>query len=1474
MSGRPITNSSARDDLSAHRYMLTHPEGVAPLCEQYSNSDCKYFFSFLSSSSRAHTLGLYPDFFPWKKTREEDTLAIQNLQKGWNPVPTVTNEYTPARTAMLPIFKQRSSFYALSYFMLGAMDIKERRNRITSNSTFKPPPRVTLTEQKKEAWLRDLANPAVPLRRLSRTIPHGTRNRSLLEQCCTKSIPIPRAVWFARCVGANELRGLKRKGSSQAGPVTEAQWIHEWTDQVTEFIEKVIKDCSGTNNPVAPNLPVVTSPTNTSSSSSPNTQSKGKPAPKAYNSPTSSISKLTTYHPTHLPWKSKMEYMIKLSTSMFLEDLLDKPLFLKWCVVNFQRCKLDELPIALLFLRLYWNDIIQSRILSQRLALALLERLAELSTPNYVRHPTFTVVRDKVCEYLQSFFLLSPDSFVFPNHWKEMGPVLSEAMKSIDIPVAQELLDFICMRNESLVVAGAFSVRALRNPRYLIIDALDKAQIPYNWTFLAQNIHSNKISEQDALTTAFEWATTVNRTGVERVYICSSLLTEWHDVQKWNISEAFLNFLDLITNPEELVLENLYDLVAEFVDRDWFHPSTYFRRLISQGIIFIDRLRPSAMVKIKVLTNMPVYFSSSLKNQQIMLLKGLKLYDDTETFNVEQSKTILLSKLDFLSTEEYLNSHYFELSKEDAQVINSLSKGSQQELSSWIMNLLDSKLKHGLDMSVSQFAMLQNVFEILRDFKSLYRLIETLVSQTSNGSLLYIMANTTRGHLPIFAAIADVFQLVQLFVTQYKSVKIKSKMSQGLWDLTHFALAQLPECSAQLRTELEQIICPPGQSPLKDITTLSPMSDGVVEGAMASQELGELFEEEQLGTLDNFDIRKFPKLFSLASQKFLDACKVHEDYEEPRKLVKMLQHLRDLDPNMFSDLLTTWIRDKVEPDPALYYDSSSFTRVLLFLVIYECLPLEKAADIFLQLLSVKLPGSTQSTKLMLSLIAEDYFSNIQLKASEKLALNMQRRQFERDNAATYLKYIYQEILDTADAFSPNEALHSNIDIFLLRLISLDLNLVITKLVDPIIQQGNASATNSLRLVLAGLVKTDNFSQAPKVEIMRLLETFNHLNLPLCQVYMRVVLACQRENLKSQGHTNVEDSLLGTLLEVISGAEANNLSERALGDLMIYLPADIKHWLLARCELMFIQSTQFPRVVNMDTGKGNILIYLLEVVDAIADSAQLNVFESNAFEVIDSLDKLSVACEQVKDEDDEDEAVVLENTAAAVTAKDLRSAILLFVKIIMIHSPRLSDVKGHESLRDKIAAGLGRILGTPFFVGRNGDLYGLLMDTLNAIKGGGGGGGGGIGNSNCTGGPAGGSGTTTTTTTTTTVFGEGTTISGGHPISILGPISATALSAAASQCGLRLPARDTNYGSSGSGGGRTTTTSTSTAAAVAPKESGYLTDLIMYNKATKKYSAVNVRTFDLLEESNHTMAVNDVAVNLAMFDGIIEKKNPV
>ncbi|CEP24772.1 unnamed protein product [Cyberlindnera jadinii] len=189
---KPQRAQSSRDELINNRYNLSEPEGVYPLDGSHSG------------------INKYPDFQPWKHTVKEDHIAVDHLQRGYFESPQVGNELLSARNIMHQLLRSKNSLESLSSNVLMAMDLRARNNRV-GPGTYKPPPRVTLTDQKRENWLKDLANSEVPLRKLARTIPHGVRNKTLIEQCVSKKIPITRAIWFVRCVSTNELRGLKRK---------------------------------------------------------------------------------------------------------------------------------------------------------------------------------------------------------------------------------------------------------------------------------------------------------------------------------------------------------------------------------------------------------------------------------------------------------------------------------------------------------------------------------------------------------------------------------------------------------------------------------------------------------------------------------------------------------------------------------------------------------------------------------------------------------------------------------------------------------------------------------------------------------------------------------------------------------------------------------------------------------------------------------------------------------------------------------------------------------------------------------------------------------------------------------------------------------------------------------------------------------------------------------------------------------------
>lgn len=230
----PTNPSSSKRDGRPKPYTVEPPPDAPRLASANRNEPVHgEFFGKGLFSGRA-------DFFPWSGHHHEDDWSSESASKGiWEKQSSA--EMSSARTAIFPSLKQKTGLNALSSIFMGVLNQRRQRGQVTAPSTFKPPPRVTLTDTKREVWLKDLANPSTPLRRLSRTIPHGIRGRALLDQCLNKKVPTERAVWLAKCVGANEIRANKRKGVNGAVVIGgEYKWCRDWTMFVEQFVDSVM----------------------------------------------------------------------------------------------------------------------------------------------------------------------------------------------------------------------------------------------------------------------------------------------------------------------------------------------------------------------------------------------------------------------------------------------------------------------------------------------------------------------------------------------------------------------------------------------------------------------------------------------------------------------------------------------------------------------------------------------------------------------------------------------------------------------------------------------------------------------------------------------------------------------------------------------------------------------------------------------------------------------------------------------------------------------------------------------------------------------------------------------------------------------------------------------------------------------------------------------------------------------------------
>ncbi|KAK9460980.1 uncharacterized protein V1516DRAFT_690973 [Lipomyces oligophaga] len=603
-------NLHGRDDNSLKTYTMTPPSVLQSLLKD--NPDAGY-----------------PDFYPWTGSQPEDSLTESYIQHGYEDKPFLSNETGSARSNLLSTLRKQSTLDLLSVFMTNAMQKREEINKIQSPSTFKPPPRVTLTDQKREAWLRDLVTPSVPLRRLSRTIPHGIRNRVLVEQCCNKAVPIHRAVWLARCVGANELRSLKRKGNSASLADAEAQWIREWTIQVAQFIEKVLSECGNNSDTLA------STPANT-----PTTQ-----PPK---------------------WRTRADYIIRFAAHLYSEDLLDRAYFLDWTILLLEKIPLERLPLPLVLIRLFWSRLIKHPAKCKKLAQVLLTHMksmaGEIEANRTARSQLYQKLQMQLAICIWELMKQVHDAFLIPENWHSVRSVLykSVRMANPDKSITDKVFETIALENMSLSRQSTLfdtsnsSKDSEQEQRARLISVIASASIPYDidvisdelilaasippscydgndpqqlvdvlceWALCEEHSASRVLQAEEYNLAANEVKdNAINLPNEQRTDIISSLFRKWTSMKK-PVLDSLFKFFDSFLDLENINLDLAKLFLAQLVNKGVLLPDIYIRKLISRGIFLLPDMKHKIPSHRFVLKHLPLdEYSISLQNQRNTLL--------------------------------------------------------------------------------------------------------------------------------------------------------------------------------------------------------------------------------------------------------------------------------------------------------------------------------------------------------------------------------------------------------------------------------------------------------------------------------------------------------------------------------------------------------------------------------------------------------------------------------------------------------------------------------------------------------------------------------------------------------------------------------------------------------------------------------------------------------------------------------------
>ncbi|KAG2731837.1 hypothetical protein G9P44_005424 [Scheffersomyces stipitis] len=494
-SNRAQFGNSTQDELLKLKFSMEKPDiGLYPLNDLDNGVDLNG-----DNLRSQHTAGsgvlsgnevTYPDYKPWKDhtalpndKKEQEHQKLNNaayLNKGYFETPVVANEYYSARNLIqATVFSSTENcnevLKELSQHLANAYKTRnEIINKIKYESNnFKIPPRVTLTASKKESWLKDLANPDLALSKIAEKIPHGMRNKILIDAVCNKSVPINRALWFTKCVLFGELVALRRKHQSRMSlnsPIPqsldintpekfEIHWLQEWTQQVADYIYKFSKESSNFNT----------------------------------------IERKQYY-------MNKMTYLLTYIQALYVEFLLDKSFFLALIIkflkeglpldplhvselLSSTRSESDDLIqeswiedldlnygqrlFALTLIKIFWNDILKFDYICKELSETLLLNYLFISKINAysfkqshvqnhkasIPEPLRQKILDMIGDTITYLFKFNTNVFIIPNYWMLINGVLFTILLNKNVTKTEGELDeiskqfdLIKYRNESLIL--------------------------------------------------------------------------------------------------------------------------------------------------------------------------------------------------------------------------------------------------------------------------------------------------------------------------------------------------------------------------------------------------------------------------------------------------------------------------------------------------------------------------------------------------------------------------------------------------------------------------------------------------------------------------------------------------------------------------------------------------------------------------------------------------------------------------------------------------------------------------------------------------------------------------------------------------------------------------------------------------------------------------------------------------------------
>ncbi|KAJ2726412.1 hypothetical protein GGI07_000550 [Coemansia sp. Benny D115] len=583
----------------------------------------------------------YADFYPAKARCAEMQMNERTIRHGYIDTAVVDNEYQSSHDLVYERLRDSRVVQELQAFAAAAAQRQRARGGMAAgamNAFPALPNRSVRSDEQRDEWLQNLANPRVPLAVLVSGTPFGLRADRLLDALCTHRVPLQRAIWAVRLVGVYEMFGMQTKAPDHSSlRALERTYTAQWSKQFTQHIERLL----------------ASAPT------------------KAASDPPSTAETIAA-------WSRNWEYSLTLLHTQYSHGLLDQRHMVSWLVGQLRQLPVDRCMLLLPLLTDYTAEIGKSRNPLRKLIAAVVHRIEHAA-----RYPSLHNFRAQLSSYLVSLFLAYADAFVEPTTWplyradledasrllQDKSAELEKALRHVD----QRNREFACLANDCEFASKASVSKdpAPLEPLAVLATFGPDSDVSQTFSRLFSSsatgsspMHLVRIicywAVEDQVP---EHATRLRTLAAAR--LCALTLHtdpatehEKQVVSQTALQRAVVGFLDIFRLPpphmraqRSAAARRVCLLLERLADTGCFSVTQYLQLLIARGDMYGDNaLRERSQCHLEYATNLPCTTEDAVE-QRRMLLYDCGVVGLCAGSTASHSKAVVDEMLDCLRTQ-------------------------------------------------------------------------------------------------------------------------------------------------------------------------------------------------------------------------------------------------------------------------------------------------------------------------------------------------------------------------------------------------------------------------------------------------------------------------------------------------------------------------------------------------------------------------------------------------------------------------------------------------------------------------------------------------------------------------------------------------------------------------------------------------------------------------------------------------------